>query len=714
MSQASQQRGVLRQLFLHPLVLAVLALKLLASALFTGGPMTHWFAPFVGYFASHPGEDPWAAFLALGQPKAFPYPPGMLYLFAAPRWLAAPLLHGPWWEVGPLQLLLMRLPLLAADLLIFALLGLWFRDRLATVRLWWWCSPVVFYVAYFHGQLDLVPTALFLLSLFLLERRRFGWAFLTYGLALSTKAHLWIALPFLLIYLRGRLDAPRLLARAALSAGVALLLSLPWALHPAYQEMVLRAPEQAWVFHLGLPMGQFGVSVLLCPAVLLFILARFAAYPRHNWDLTVLFLGLAFGAFVLLVPPMPGWYLWSLPFIIYFFCRFRQSPTLLLVAYSASYLAYFVLGDRSDLAEGLALAWPGFHWPGGLVADWMGPLIRGSYNDLYFTLLQASLMAILLAMLTRGIRSNEAYGARDRPLMLGIAGDSAAGKDTLAGSLARLLGEQQVVRLAGDDYHRWERGDRRWQERTHLDPRANRLHQQLEHTVALREGRGIARAEYDHITGRFSAAHQVDPGKAVIVQGLHTFLLERMRQQFDLKVFLDPDERLRRFWKRRRDSRERGASPAAVSTALRRRAKDRDASILPQRQHADLVFRLAPLKPAELKRLDLEPALSLEILARNSIDLEGLAEALGRLPQLTVGMDYLEGLSHVRLRLQGPALARAELDRLSLQLVPNGHDLVGTQPRFADGWEGLMALVVLVALSGAAVRATPAREAAAL
>jgi hypothetical protein len=77
-------------------------------------------------------------------------------------------------------------------------------------------------------------------------------------------------------------------------------------------------------------------------------------------------------------------------------------------------------------------------------------------------------------------------------------------------------------------------------------------------------------------------------------------------------------------------------------------------------------------------------------------------------------MDYLEGLSHVRLRLQGPALARAELDRLSLQLVPNGHDLVGTQPRFADGWEGLMALVVLVALSGAAVRATPAREAAAL
>jgi uridine kinase len=705
MSQAFQKRGVLRQLFLHPLVLGVLALKLVAAALFTGAPMTHWFAPFVGYFVSHPGQDPWAAFLALGQPKAFPYPPGMLYLFAIPRWLAQPLLGGSWWEAGPLQLLLMRLPLLGADLLIFALLGLWFRDRLATVRLWWWCSPVVFYVAYFHGQLDLVPTALFLLALFLLERRRSWAAFLVYGLALSTKAHLWIALPFLLIYLRGRLPWPRLLALAALAAGVALLLSLPWALREPYQEMVLRAPEQAWVFRLGLPMGQFGVSVLLCPAALLFILARFAAYPRHNWDLTVLFLGLAFGVFVLLVPPMPGWYLWSLPFLIYFFCRFRQSPTALLVAFSLSYLAYFVLGDRSDLAEGLSQAWPSFHWPGGAAADFMGPLIRGSYNDLYFTLLQASLMAILLAMLTRGIRSNEVYGARSKPLMIGIAGDSAAGKDTLAAGLASLLGEHDVVRLAGDDYHRWERGDQNWAERTHLDPRANRLHQQLAHTVALREGRGIAQAEYDHGTGRFTAPRDIDPGKNVIVQGLHTFLLERMRQQFDLKVFLDPEERLRLYWKLRRDSLHRGQSPAAVRAAVRKRAKDRDASIVPQRDHADLVFRLYALRPAELKDLKGEPALGLEVLARNSIDLEGVAEAVGQLPSMHVQVDYLDGLSHVRARFKGGPLLRSEIDRLALQLVPNGHDLVGTQPQFADGWEGLMALVVLVAVGSSAAGA---------
>lgn len=699
MRQLQAQRGVLKQLFLHPLVLVVLALKLCASAVFTGGPMTHWFAPFVGYFVTHLGQDPWAAFLQAGQPKAFPYPPGMLYLFAVPRWLAQPLLGGFWSEVGPAQLLVMRLPLLAADLLIFALLGLWFRDRLSTVRLWWWCSPVVFYVSYFHGQLDLVPTAIFLLALFLFERRRFTAAFLVYGLALSTKAHLWIALPFLCIYLRGRLPWPRLAALALMAAGLSLALALPWALRPAYQEMVLKAPEQSWVFNLGLPMGQFGVGVLLCPAALLFLLARFAAYPSHNWDLTLLFLGLVFGVFVLLVPPMPGWYLWSLPFLIYYFCRFRQSPALLLVAFSLAYFAYFVLGNRSDLAEGLSLLWPGFSWPAGAAAAWMGPLIQAVPNDLYFTLLQTSLVAILLAMLTRGIRSNEVYGARSRPLMIGIAGDSAAGKDTLATGLARLLGEEGMVRLAGDDYHRWERGDAKWKDLTHLDPRANRLHQELEHVVELASGRGIVRSQYDHGSGRFSTPKDVLSGRNVIVQGLHTFLLERMRAQFDLKVFLDPDERLRRFWKTRRDRNERGHAPKAVSAALRRRESDRRRAILPQQAHADLTFRLRPLFPAQLARFDAEPDLALEILAGNSLDLEPLVLALEAQRMLKLKVDYPRGTERTRLDLRGGPLLRGELDALALELVPNVYDLVGTQPDFSEGWEGLMALVALIALS---------------
>src|SRR5262249_8788961 len=76
MSQASFQPKRLRQeLFAHPLFIAVLLLKLAASALFASSVLRVWFAPFVDYFVRSGFANPWGHFLGLQQPKAFPYPP---------------------------------------------------------------------------------------------------------------------------------------------------------------------------------------------------------------------------------------------------------------------------------------------------------------------------------------------------------------------------------------------------------------------------------------------------------------------------------------------------------------------------------------------------------------------------------------------------------------------------------------------------------------
>ncbi|MES2201635.1 MAG: hypothetical protein V4498_05235, partial [candidate division FCPU426 bacterium] len=361
-----------KELYGHPLFLGVLAFKLMAGAFLATKVMTAWFLPFVDYFVSSGFSDPWRHFYQIGQIKAFPYPPGMLYVMSLPRILAWPILTDGGPLLTPFKLFLMRLPLLAGDLALYTVLGLWFRDRLPVVRRWYWCSPIVFYVCYFHGQLDMVPTALFFVSLYLVESRSYGKAMLVFGAALSTKSHLWIAFPFLLVFMRARVPLPRLAGLAALAVGVWALLVAPYYLDPAFRSMVVHAEEQSWIFNLAVPMGKWNAAFLLCPAALFFVFFKYAAYPRHNWDLTLLFLGIAFSAFVLLVPPMPGWYLWSLPFIIYYFCRFQGSPGIVLVALSLSYLVYFLLGQRSDLMEGLSLVAPdAVLWP--WLARFTGP-----------------------------------------------------------------------------------------------------------------------------------------------------------------------------------------------------------------------------------------------------------------------------------------------------------------------------------------------------
>jgi uridine kinase len=321
-------------------------------------------------------------------------------------------------------------------------------------------------------------------------------------------------------------------------------------------------------------------------------------------------------------------------------------------------------------------------------------------NNLYFTLLQTSLLATVMVMYTKGVRSNEVYGPRSSPTMIGIAGDSGVGKDRMANLLTRLLGEREVIRLAGDDYHRWERGNENWKVLTHLDPKGNRLHEQLEHTVALRGGRGIIKVAYDHKTGKFSGTQAVDPRKNILVQGLHTFLLEQQRGLFDLRVFLDPDEKLRLFWKLRRDSLERGADAAKVRSSNAKRASDRESSVLPQKEHADLVFSLKPVRPAALKDFKAEPELYVEVTARNSFNLESLAERLGELPGIKVQVEYPKGLSKIRVKIYGRPSAD-EIDRAALDLIPNLADLVGTQPRFEGGQDGIMILALLSCLSAA-------------
>ena len=57
-----------------------------------------------------------------------------------------------------------------------------------------------------------------------------------------------------------------------------------------------------------------------------------------------------------------------------------------------------------------------------------------------------------------------------RPIVLGVVGDSAAGKTTISGGLVGILGEEQVTHVGTDDYHRYDRKQRAERGITPLDP----------------------------------------------------------------------------------------------------------------------------------------------------------------------------------------------------------------------------------------------------
>jgi phosphoribulokinase len=184
--------------------------------------------------------------------------------------------------------------------------------------------------------------------------------------------------------------------------------------------------------------------------------------------------------------------------------------------------------------------------------------------------------------------------ALPRPIVLGVVGDSAAGKTTITRGLVRLLREEHVTHIAADDYHRYDRKQRAERDITPLDPACNYMDVMEAHLREVRAGRAILKPVYRHQDGTFAPPVYVTPRRFTIVEGLLGYHSRALRDVYDVRVFLDPPEDLRRKWKVDRDCSRRGYTTDQVLAELDRREPDAAAYIRPQRRYADIVVAFRP------------------------------------------------------------------------------------------------------------------------
>jgi phosphoribulokinase len=204
---------------------------------------------------------------------------------------------------------------------------------------------------------------------------------------------------------------------------------------------------------------------------------------------------------------------------------------------------------------------------------------------------------------------------RTRPIIVGIVGDSAAGKTTMTRGLVNILGPDRVAHVCTDDYHRYDRAERARMPFTALHPDCNYMDIMELQVERLHYGQPILKPVYDHATGCLVRPEYVVPREFVIVEGLLGFSTPVLRQFFDIKVYLDPPEPLRYEWKINRDTTKRGYTREQVLAELAKREKESAEFIRPQREFADIVVRFdkskggTHIEPPFDARLVLRPTL---------------------------------------------------------------------------------------------------------
>lgn len=222
-----------------------------------------------------------------------------------------------------------------------------------------------------------------------------------------------------------------------------------------------------------------------------------------------------------------------------------------------------------------------------------------------------------------------------RPIMLGIAGDSAAGKTTLTAGLVRALGEDRVTSLCSDDYHRYDRTERKELPFTPLHPDCNYLEIMEQHLQLLALGQPILKPIYNHSDGTLDRPVLVEPKEFIIVEGLHPLYSKLSRACFDITVYLDPPESIRRNWKVKRDTTKRGYTEEQVLADLEKREPESEAYIRPQRANADIVIRFSPI---EERGEDENDPLSATLLLRPTIEHPDLTQSLEAVPREVMHM----------------------------------------------------------------------------
>src|SRR5688500_10306786 len=144
----------------------------------------------------------------------------------------------------------------------------------------------------------------------------------------------------------------------------------------------------------------------------------------------------------------------------------------------------------------------------------------------------------------------------DRPLVVGIAGGTGSGKTTVAHKLAAAMPNGRCVTIEHDAYYR---------DQSHLSPtdraKTNYDHpDSLESTLLahhlreLRAGRAVDVPIYDFAThNRAPDTRRVEPARVIIVEGILVFTEAALREQLDIKIFVDTDADIRLIRRIRRD-----------------------------------------------------------------------------------------------------------------------------------------------------------------
>ncbi len=178
-------------------------------------------------------------------------------------------------------------------------------------------------------------------------------------------------------------------------------------------------------------------------------------------------------------------------------------------------------------------------------------------------------------------------------LIIGIAGGTGCGKTTVTNKIKEMFKDNVSV-VYHDNYYK-RHDDLPYEERTKLNydhPDSFDTDMLIQDLKDLRSGKTVYCPVYDYtIHNRTDETVKVKPNKVIVVEGILIFDNEELRNQMDIKIFVDTDADTRILRRILRDVEERGRTLTSVINQYMDTVKPmHEQYVQPSRKYADIVM----------------------------------------------------------------------------------------------------------------------------
>ena len=639
-----------------------------------------YFLPFISSTSFYNFLEPWTKFIELGGDlDSFPY--GIvMFLFYTPLTKLGIIL-GDLTGIDGWPYLGLGLTTLFFDSLLLVGLAILLKTYSKTLILKaYWFSPIVLYVNYFHGQLDVLPICILIWGLCFLQWKRPISSGILFGLSISAKFSMLVAIPFVIIYLLRNEKIKSYIFDFLLGLAICLLITvIPYIFSEGYKIMVLNNPKQFLIYELSYRFNE-NLQFYFLPAIYFAILYLIWNIKSITLDLFLISIGIGFLSIILFIPASPGWYFWVTPFLTFYQIRTNRLHNPIIIPFYLFYLTYSI-----SYFEKFNLFNLKFFEELSFNSDLL--------LSLTFSLFQTFSILICISMYLYGIKRNNYYKAFQNPNIIGLTFNKNNNIiNSLVTSINNMLGDNSIINLFADNYKtkNFNYLSKSKISKNNLMYDYSLLINDLNNLV---EGKNIVNNNSKN--SYMKNYKSINTGNNIILIGESILDLSYIRKFIDFKIAVITEDSLNLDLVNSSKKIKFGQKPA-INNAYNEFKSEINKNL---ELFSDLLFILTPVN----KSLDIskneKPKIKLIVKMRNSYICQNLVKALISSTDMHIEFDYYENnQDFVKLILEGECSGE-DIFEIANFLIPNLEDLIFSNDCFSKNYMGLMQLIVLIYLS---------------